>query len=198
MPRSLRAVSTADRAARQVQGVWCMRTVRKRLAVTLTTIAGIGSTLAIPAHTQTSGGSVQTSKMSITRKADRTPTKGPDSTFTGSVSVEGLITPNAPSRLSGASVSFEAGARSAWHTHPLGQALIVTAGKGWIQQEGGERIEISAGDVIWTPPGVKHWHGATSSTSLKHLAIQERLEGNNVQWFQKVTDDEYLGRNRRQ
>lgn len=150
--------------------------------------------LAASAQTQTNVGSPQTGTMIVTRKADRTPTKGPDSTFTGSVRVESLIAVNAPSRLSGASVSFDAGARSAWHTHPLGQALIVTEGKGWIQQEGGERIEISAGDVIWTPPGVKHWHGATSDTSLTHLAIQERLEGNNVQWFQKVTDDEYLGR----
>ncbi len=91
----------------------------------------------------------------------------------------------------GGLVSFEPGARSAWHTHPAGQILIVTSGTGWVQEEGGEKREIKPGDVIWAPPGVKHWHGATASTPMSHIAISNMLGGKNVEWLEKVTDDQY-------
>jgi len=96
------------------------------------------------------------------------------------------------SRVGGGIVTFEPGARSAWHTHPLGQTLIVTTGKGWTQCEGGPIVEIHAGDMIWCPPGHKHWHGATPTTAMTHIAIQEALDGKAVEWLQKVTDEEYL------
>ena len=107
------------------------------------------------------------------------------------MSVEPLFPVNSPSRTSGGSVTFEPGARSAWHTHPLGQTLIVTAGTGWVQQWGGEKQEIRPGDVVWTPPGVKHWHGATPTTAMTHIAIQETLDGKNVEWMEKVSDEQY-------
>ena len=133
----------------------------------------------------------QSQKMTITRSGTRTPSKGPEANFTGSVSVEPLFPMNPPSRTSGGGVTFEPGARSAWHTHPLGQALIVTAGRGWVQQEGGEKREIRQGDVVWTPPGVKHWHGATATDRLTHIAIQETLDSKNVEWMEKVSDEQY-------
>jgi 4-carboxymuconolactone decarboxylase len=111
--------------------------------------------------------------------------------FTGSVRIDPLFQAKEPSRTSGAYVSFEPSARSAWHTHPLGQILIVTAGTGWVQQERGEKQEIKPGDVIWTPPGVKHWHGATATTAMTHIAIQEELNGKNVDWMEKVSEEEY-------
>ena len=136
----------------------------------------------------------QSQKMTITRSGTRAPSKGPEANFTGDVSVEPLFPVNPPSRTSGGSVMFEPGARSAWHTHPLGQVLIVTAGTGWVQQEGGEKQEIRPGDVIWTPPGVKHWHGATATSGMTHIAIQEALDGKNVQWMEKVSDEQYLSK----
>jgi quercetin dioxygenase-like cupin family protein len=95
--------------------------------------------------------------------------------------------------VSAASVTFEPGARTAWHTHPLGQTLIVTAGRGWVQREAGPIEEIRPGDVVWFPPGEKHWHGATSTTGMTHIAIQEALDGKAVEWMRHVADDEYLG-----
>jgi 4-carboxymuconolactone decarboxylase len=136
----------------------------------------------------------QPQKMTITRGGERTPGRGPEANFTGSVSVEPLFPANSPSRTSGGSVTFEPGARSAWHTHPLGQTLIVTAGTGWVQQEGGEKQVIKPGDVIWTPPGVKHWHGATATDRLTHIAIQESHDGKNVDWMEKVSDEQYGNR----
>jgi quercetin dioxygenase-like cupin family protein len=133
----------------------------------------------------------QPQKMIITRSGARATRKGPEANFTGNVSVEALFPVNPPSRMSGGSVTFEPGARSAWHTHPLGQILIVTAGSGWAQQEGGEKQEIKQGDVIWTPPGLKHWHGATATGRLTHIAIQESLDGKNVEWMEKVSDEQY-------
>jgi quercetin dioxygenase-like cupin family protein len=117
--------------------------------------------------------------------------KGPEACFTGTVRIDPLSPAHEPSRVSVASVTFEPGARSAWHTHPLGQTLVVTAGCGWTQCEGGPIVEIRAGDVIWCPPGHKHWHGASRTTAMTHLAIQEALDGVNVVWLEKVTDDEY-------
>ncbi|PUA17182.1 cupin domain-containing protein [Glaciimonas sp. PCH181] len=118
--------------------------------------------------------------------------KGPETNFTGQVRVEMLNTPLAPARTSCASVTFEPGARSAWHTHPLGQTLIVTAGCGWTQCEGEPIVEIRAGDVIWCPPGHKHWHGATPTTPMTHIAVQEALDGVAVVWMEKVSDEQYL------
>ena len=109
----------------------------------------------------------------------------------GSVQVQQLFPASDPSRTSGGKVTFEAGARSAWHTHPFGQILIVTDGTGWIQQWGGPIEEIRKGDVIWIPAGVKHWHGATPNTSMTHIAIQEELNGKAVEWMETVTDEQY-------
>jgi quercetin dioxygenase-like cupin family protein len=118
--------------------------------------------------------------------------KGPAAYFTGIVRIDPLNTAPAPARVACASVTFEPGARSAWHTHPLGQTLVVTAGCGWTQCEDGPIVEIRPGDVIWCPPGHRHWHGATPTTSMTHIAIQEALDGKMVDWMEHVTDDEYL------
>ena len=131
--------------------------------------------------------------MVISPATARPATVGASATFTGSVQVTPLFQPTAPSRVGGASVTFQPGARSAWHTHPLGQTLIVTAGTGWIQQEGGDKREIRAGDVIWTPPGIKHWHGATPTSTLSHLAIHEAQDGTPVTWLEHVSEAQYPG-----
>ena len=129
--------------------------------------------------------------MEIKRNGTRASTKGPVDYFTGTVRIDPLFSAHDPARTSGAYVTFEAGARSAWHTHPLGQTLIVTSGSGWIQAWAGPVQEINPGDVIWTPPGEKHWHGAKANTSLTHIAIQEALNGKVVDWMEKVGDDQY-------
>jgi quercetin dioxygenase-like cupin family protein len=129
--------------------------------------------------------------INITRSGSQQPIKGTAEHFTGSVEVEPLFPAHDPSRTSGGKVTFAPGARSAWHTHPLGQTLIVTEGTGWVQQWGGPIEEIRKGDVIWIPPGVKHWHGATPNTAMTHIAIQEQLSGKAVEWMEKVTDDQY-------
>jgi quercetin dioxygenase-like cupin family protein len=117
--------------------------------------------------------------------------KGPDEYFTGAVRIEALFEAPEPARVVGASVTFEPGARTAWHTHPLGQTLIVTAGNGLAQRWGGPIEEIRTGDVIWFAPGEKHWHGATPTRAMTHTAIQERLDGTTVEWLEKVSDDQY-------
>jgi quercetin dioxygenase-like cupin family protein len=117
--------------------------------------------------------------------------KGPGDYFTGSVRVDPLFQAPDPARVTGSSVTFEPGARTAWHTHPLGQTLIVTSGRGWVQREGGPVEEIRPGDVVWFPPGEKHWHGATRTTAMTHIAIQERLNGKAVDWLEKVSDGQY-------
>ncbi|MEA2861087.1 MAG: hypothetical protein QOC72_3126 [Methylobacteriaceae bacterium] len=129
--------------------------------------------------------------MDIKRSGSEPSTKGPADWFTGSVRVDPLFRPQEPSRTSGAYVTFEPGARTAWHTHPLGQTLIITAGFGWVQREGGPVEEVRPGDIVWFPPGEKHWHGATSTTAMTHMAITETLEGKNVDWMEKVSDDQY-------
>lgn len=116
---------------------------------------------------------------------------GPADLFTGDVRVDRLQNPQAPSRVSAAYVTFSPGARSNWHTHPLGQTLIVTHGVGWVQQEGGEKIEIKPGDVVWTPPGVKHWHGSSAKNAMTHIAVQEAKDGENVVWMEPVSDQQY-------
>ena len=135
--------------------------------------------------------------MRLIRNGSQPSTKGPAEFFTGTVRIDPLFNAPAPARVGCASVTFEPGARSAWHTHPLGQILIVTAGCGWTQCEGGPIEEIRAGDVIWCPPGHRHWHGATPTTSLTHIAVQEYLDGKAVEWMEHVTDEQYLaGRER--
>lgn len=130
-------------------------------------------------------------EMVIARAGSQASYKGPAQYFTGSARVDPLFGAHAPSTMSGAAVTFEPGARSAWHTHPAGQILIVTAGVGRIQQAGGPVQEIRPGDVIWTPPGVKHWHGAAPTTAVTHIAIQESAGGKNVEWMDKVSDEQY-------
>ena len=130
-------------------------------------------------------------KMEIKRAGSQPSSKGPADWFTGTVRIDPLFQPNAPARAAGATVTFEPGARTAWHTHPLGQTLIVTAGVGWAQIEGGSVEEIRPGDVIWFPPGVKHWHGATAKTEMTHIAIQESVDGKVVEWMEQVSENQY-------
>ncbi|THC46694.1 cupin domain-containing protein [Massilia sp. Mn16-1_5] len=127
----------------------------------------------------------------ITRNGAQASSRGPAANFTGAVRVDPLYGPQAPSRGSAAYVTFEPGARSAWHSHPLGQTLIVTAGVGRVQRWGGKVEEIRPGDVIWTPPGVKHWHGASPTTAMTHIASQELENGKAVEWMEKVSDEQY-------
>jgi quercetin dioxygenase-like cupin family protein len=129
--------------------------------------------------------------MDIKRNGARPSGKGPEAWFTGAVRVDPLFQVGDPARLSGGQVTFEPGARTMWHTHPLGQTLIVTSGLGWVQTEGGPIEEVRPGDVVWFPPGEKHWHGATATTAMTHIAITESLNGKNVDWMEKVSDDQY-------
>ena len=130
--------------------------------------------------------------MDIKRNGSRPSQKGADAYFTGTVRVDPIIQAPGPSRVAANWVTFEPGARSAWHTHPLGQTLIVTAGLGWTQCAGGSIEEIRPGDVVWCPSGTQHWHGATPSTAMTHIAISEQLDGKNVDWLEKVSDEQYL------
>ena len=116
---------------------------------------------------------------------------GPAQNFTGAVVVEPLYPYKETLRSTGGHVTFAPGARSAWHTHPAGQVLIVTDGVGWVQEEGGAKREIKPGDVVWCPPGVKHWHGATATTGVRHIAITGTVDGKNVDWMEHVTDEQY-------
>jgi quercetin dioxygenase-like cupin family protein len=130
--------------------------------------------------------------MEIKRNGSQPSSKGPAEYFTGAVRIDPLFQAPDPARVTGAYVTFEPGARTAWHTHPLGQALIVTFGLGWTQCWGGPKEEIRPGDVIWCPPGVKHWHGATPTTAMTHIAIQEHdIDGKVVDWMEKVSDEQY-------
>ena len=129
--------------------------------------------------------------MEITRVGSKASVKGPEDWFTGAVRIDSLFDANNSRRAVAASVTFEPGARTAWHTHPLGQTLIVTAGFGRVQREGGPIEEIKPGDVVWFPPGLKHWHGASPTTAMTHIAIQESLDGKAVDWMEKVSDEQY-------
>ena len=130
--------------------------------------------------------------MELKRSGSQYSAKGPAEYFTGNVRVDPLFQAADPSRVSASLVAFEPGARTAWHTHPLGQRLVVTSGCGWVQCQGGAKREIRAGDVVVCPPAQKHWHGATATTAMSHIAIQEALNGKVVEWMEKVTDEEYL------
>jgi quercetin dioxygenase-like cupin family protein len=129
--------------------------------------------------------------MKITRSGTQPSARGPADYFTGSVRVDPLFQAPDPARVGAAHVTFEPGARSAWHTHPLGQTLIITSGLGWVQHEGGPIEDVRAGDVVWFPPGLKHWHGASPTNGMTHIAIQESLNGKNVEWMEKVSDEQY-------
>jgi quercetin dioxygenase-like cupin family protein len=129
----------------------------------------------------------------LKRNGSQPSARGPAEYFTGTVRVDALFKAPAPARASGAYVTFEPCARSNWHTHPLGQTLIVTSGCGCVQSWGGPIRTLRPGDVVWCPPGEKHWHGASSTTALTHIAIQEELNGEAVEWMEKVTDDQYNG-----
>jgi quercetin dioxygenase-like cupin family protein len=131
--------------------------------------------------------------MDIKRSGSQPSGKGPSEYFTGVVRIDPLFEALDPARAVGASVTFEPGARTAWHTHPLGQTLIVTAGSGRVQRWDGPIEDIRPGDVIWFPPGEKHWHGAAPTTAMTHIAIQERLDGKTVDWMEKVSDEQYQG-----
>jgi 4-carboxymuconolactone decarboxylase len=127
----------------------------------------------------------------IVRAGSQPASRGPEEHFTGSVRVEPLFSAHDPARANGALVTFEPGARTAWHTHTLGQTLIVTDGTGWIQQWGGQKQEIRKGDVVWIPAGQKHWHGATAGARMSHIAIAEQLNGKGVEWMEKVSEEQY-------
>lgn len=143
------------------------------------------------AAAQSSSTSNANSQITIASTAAQTVITGAPDHFTGSVRVQSLFDAKEPSRTTGGLVTFQPGARTAWHTHPLGQTLIVTEGVGWIQQWGGPVQVIRKGDVVWIPAGVKHWHGATPTTAMTHIAIQEQLNGLAVNWLEKVTDAQY-------
>ena len=129
--------------------------------------------------------------MDIKRSGSQPSGKGPAEYFTGTVRIDPLIQADAPARIFAANVTFEPGARTAWHTHPLGQTLIVTAGCGLVQRWGGPTEEIRPGDVVWFPPGEKHWHGAAPATAMTHIAIVEVLDGKSAEWMEKVSDEQY-------
>lgn len=129
--------------------------------------------------------------MQIRRAGSQPSAKGPADWFTGNVRVDPMIGATAPSRVTAGHVTFEPGARSNWHTHPLGQSLVVTSGVGWIQRDGGPIEEIRSGDIVWISPGLKHWHGATPSTAMTHIAIQEVLDGKSSDWLEPVSDAQY-------
>ncbi len=161
-------------------------TVGARMASTLAMTAAIGMAATAVAQDK------RTPTMEVTRKADQKTIAGPADWFTGKVTISGQFQRADPSRVGGAIVHFEPGARTAWHKHPLGQTLIVTEGVGWTQIEGEPKIEFYAGDVLWCPPDHKHWHGATPTMAMTHIAVQESQNGSPVTWMEHVTDEQYL------
>jgi quercetin dioxygenase-like cupin family protein len=163
-----------------------------KLLSTLTILAAamsLGTLKATPAHADDSN---DATTMQISPDDSRPAGAGPAETFTGDVTVKPLFNPNGVRTFGSAEVSFTPCARTAWHTHPGGQTLVVTTGDGWIQQWGGEKQAIHPGDVIWTPPGVKHWHGATETTAMTHIAIQASVDGSPVTWLEHVSDTDYF------
>jgi quercetin dioxygenase-like cupin family protein len=148
-------------------------------------------TLLKPDTERKQGSKQRIADMEIKRIGSQPSTKGPAEYFTGSVRVDSSFQAPDPALVSSASVTFEPGARTAWHTHPLGQTLIITAGTGWVQRDGGPIEEVHPGDVVWFPPHEKHWHGATPTTGMTHTAIQEKANGKYVDWMEKVSDEQY-------
>jgi quercetin dioxygenase-like cupin family protein len=164
-----------------------MITRRRMLAAT----GGLATLAAGPAAAETASTRNRNGAMEIKRSGSQPSRQGPAEYFTGAVRVDPLFQAPDPARVSGGSVTFEPGARTAWHTHPLGQTLIVTFGCGWVQQEGGPIEEVRPGDVVWFPPSLRHWHGATPTTAMTHIAITESLNGKNVDWMEKVSEEQY-------
>ena len=159
------------------------------------TVAGAALTIPAALAAQAQPASTQEgseTKMEITRNGDQPSIEGPGDWFTGRVRIDHLFQASPPARAAGASVTFEPGARTAWHTHPLGQMLIITSGLGWVQQEGGAVEEVRPGDIVRIPAGEKHWHGATPTKAMTHIAIQEELDGKMVEWLEHVTEEEYV------
>ena len=163
----------------------------RRLFVKGATAFGIAAT--VRAGAGTSSTQTKNTHMEIKRVGSQPSGKGPADWFTGTVRIDPLFQANAPARVQGASVTFEPGARTAWHTHPLGQTLIVVAGAGRVQRDGGPIEEIRPGDVVQFAPNEKHWHGAAATTAMAHIAIQEPLDGKAVEWMEKVSDEQYQG-----
>jgi len=141
-----------------------------------------------PSSTDSADGDISVTPAGATPSA-----AGPADYFTGRVRIDAAFQRPAPAAVGGATVTFEPGARTAWHTHPLGQTLIVTTGRGWVQQWKQPRQPISPGDVVWIPPGVKHWHGATAEVAMSHIAIAEAVDGSPVTWLEQVSDTQYAG-----
>ncbi len=163
-----------------VEGAWLITWIGQRCGYGL-----------IPGYPDDLSTTTKDSKMNITRIGTQPSAKGPAEWFTGSVRIDPLFQTHAPARAVGASVTFEPGARTAWHTHPLGQTLLITAGCGWVQRDGGTVEEVHPGDVVWFSPGERHWHGATATTAMTHIAIQEQQEGKTVDWEEHVSDEQY-------
>lgn len=132
--------------------------------------------------------------MKITHSGSQPSARGPEEWFTGQVRIDSPFQAPEPARVGGATVTFEPGARTAWHTHPLGQTLIITQGRGWLQKWGEEIVEMNQGDIVWIPPDVKHWHGATPETAMTHIAIAEKVNGSPVEWMEKVSAEQYKKR----
>jgi quercetin dioxygenase-like cupin family protein len=170
-----------------------MRILRRTFLTTMGAAAAtaFSFTAILRAQTTTLANQRKHLSMEIKRNGSQPSSKGPADWFTGTVRIDPLFEAPEPARARGASVTFEPGARTAWHTHPLGQTLIVTSGCGWVQSEGGPKVEIRPGDVIWCPPNEKHWHGATTTTAMTHIAIQEALDGKVVDWMEKVSEEQY-------
>jgi 4-carboxymuconolactone decarboxylase len=164
----------------------------KLFAATIMLCSLFASALAQTNQSRTAASAQESKTISITRNSAPPPQMREAENFTGTVGVEMMFQATEPSPLSAGRVTFAPGARTNWHSHPLGQTLIVTAGAGWVQQEGGEKQELRVGDVVWTPPGVKHWHGATATDRLTHIALAEQQpDGKRVEWMEKVSDAQY-------
>src|SRR5438105_12287909 len=170
-----------------------MRILRRRFLTTMGAAAATVFSFPAILRGQMTTSTIQRKEldMEIKRVGTQASTKGPADWFTGTVRIDPLFQTHPPARAAGASVTFEPAARTAWHTHPLGQTLIVTSGFGWVQREGGPIEEIRPGDVVWFAPGEKHWHGAAPTTAMSHIAVQEKLNGSPVDWMEHVTDQQY-------
>jgi quercetin dioxygenase-like cupin family protein len=166
---------------------------RRRMLTASGGLLGLAAARAPAAQAPTTAMQGRNGMMQITRSGSQPSRKGPAEYFTGNARIDPLFQAPEPARVGGASVTFEPSARTAWHTHPLGQTLIITAGFGLVQREGGPIEEVRPGDIVWFPPGLKHWHGATPTTAMTHIAIQESLSGKNVEWMEKVSDEQYGG-----
>jgi quercetin dioxygenase-like cupin family protein len=167
---------------------------RREMKLLAATIISLFVPVSAFAQTNQPGTASGSGAIAIMRSGSQPSAKGSVEYFTGAVRIDSPFRGRDPARVGGGIVTFEPGARTTWHTHPLGQTLIVTAGAGWVQQWGGSIQEMKQGDVVWIPPGVKHWHGASPTTGMTHIAIAEALEGKTVDWMEKVTDEQYNGK----